>query len=138
MIKLPIRSFYARSWIMFFAFAMFAERHGSFNILRPNFNILPDEFTDKDIRNYQAYVDMNNFIIPSANNKIPEGKVWELNQPAYMRECPEAKISELTWMVAPPKQRTVAWDGTFNMPLEGLAHPLHKDAKFIDFAWWEY
>jgi hypothetical protein len=24
------------------------------------------------------------------------------------------------------------------MPLEGLAHPLHKDAKNIDFAWWEY
>eukprot|EP00178_Gracilaria_changii_P010447 TRINITY_DN3041_c0_g1_i1.p1 TRINITY_DN3041_c0_g1~~TRINITY_DN3041_c0_g1_i1.p1 ORF type:complete len:124 (-),score=11.30 TRINITY_DN3041_c0_g1_i1:35-406(-) len=123
---------------MVFAFAMFAERHGSVNPLKPVYHLVEDEFTDKDIRNYQAYEDMTNYIIPSANNKIPEAKIWQLNQPAYLRECPEAKAPELTWMLAPPAQKTVAWDGTFNMPLEGLAHPLHKDAKFIDFAWWEY
>jgi len=79
-------------------------------------------------------------ILPSADNKIPEGKVWQLNQPAYMRECPQAKISEIGNMFnfTGPNSKVVAWDGTFNMPLEGLAHPLHKDAKNIDFAWWEY
>ena len=77
-------------------------------------------------------------IIPTGDNKIHEGKFWELNQPAYMRECPEAKLSELAFIVAHPPQKVVAWDGTFNMPLEGLAHPLHKDAKNIDFTWWEY
>jgi hypothetical protein len=47
-------------------------------------------------------------------------------------------VSEITWMVAAPSAKIVAWDGTFNMPLEGLAHPLHRDGKFVDFAWWEY
>ena len=123
---------------MVFFFAMYAERHGSLNPFKPYYQLVRDEFTDKDIRNYQAYHDMTSFIIPTANNKISEAKLWQLNQPAYMREVPEAKASELTWMVAAPKQKNVAWDGTFNMPLEGLAHPLHKSAKFIDFAWWEY
>jgi hypothetical protein len=123
---------------MLMALAIYYERKGSLNIFAPHINVLEDEFTDKDIRNYQAYTDMNNPIIPASNNKIPESKIWQLNQPAYMRECPEAKIGELGFMVAPPASKIVAWDGTFNMPLEGLAHPLHKDAKFIDFAWWEY
>jgi len=81
---------------------------------------------------------MANPIIPTSNNKIPEGKVWQMNQPAYMRECPQAKLGEITNILHSPTPKVVAWDGTFNMPLEGLAHPLHKDAKFIDFAWWEY
>lgn len=136
--QLPIRNFYARSWIMIFALAMYHERKGTLNIFSPNFYVLKDEFTDKNIRNYQAFVDMTNPIIPHASNKIPEGKVWQLNQPAYLREAPEAKLSEIAQIWLPPTERVVAWDGTFNMPLAGLAHPLHKDAKFIDFAWWEY
>jgi len=36
---------------------------------------------------------MANPIIPNADNKIPEAKLWQLNQPAYMRECPQAKMS---------------------------------------------
>ena len=123
---------------MFIALAMYYERKGTLNIFAPAANILKDEFTDKDIRNYQAYTDMNNPIIPSSNNKIPESKIWQLNQPAYLRECPQAKLGEISHMVASPTPKVVAWDGTFNMPLEGLAHPLHKDAKNIDFTWWEY
>ncbi len=60
---------------------------------------------------------MTHPIIPTANNKISEAKLWQLNQPAYMRECPEAKLGELGTILAPHKERTVAWDGTFNMPL---------------------
>ena len=81
---------------------------------------------------------MSHPIVPHASNKIKECKVWQMNQPAYLREVSEAKLSEVPWMVAPPTAKTVAWDGTFNMPLQGLAHPLHKDGKFIDFVWWEY
>ena len=36
-------------------------------------------------------------------------------------------------ILLPPAENTIAWDGTFNMPLEGLAHPLHKDAKYVSF-----
>lgn len=123
---------------MFFAAAMYYERHGSFNPFHSFTQVLEDEFTNKEIRNYQAYSDMTQPIIPNANNKIQEAKVWQLNQPAYLRECPEIKLGELGSMFAAPTPKVVAWDGTFNMPLEGLAHPLHKDAKNIDFVWWEY
>ena len=136
--ELPVRNFYARCWLMFFGYCMLLERKGSVNPLNELHLIARDEFTDKDLRNYQAYSDMAHPIIPHSSNKIPESKVWQLNQPAYMREAPEAKIGELAWMVAAPQPKVVAWDGTFNMPLAGLAHPLHKDAKFIDFCWWEY
>ena len=77
---------------MFFAAAMYYERKGTFNPFATNAQILEDEFTDKEIRNYQAYTDMTHPIIPTANNKISEAKLWQLNQPAYMRECPEAKL----------------------------------------------
>ena len=40
---------------MFFAFAMFAERKGSINPFKALHQVVKDEFTDKDIRNYQAY-----------------------------------------------------------------------------------
>ena len=136
--ELPIRNFYARSWIMIFALAMYAERKGTVYPFQPWTVVQRDEFTDKDIRNYQAYQDMTRPILPHASNKIPEGKVWQLNQPAYMREVPEAKLSEIPWIVSAPEKKVVAWDGTFNMPLAGLAHPLHKDAQFIDIPWWEY
>lgn len=102
---------------MFYFLCIYAERKGTWNPFNPINVILEDEFTDKDIRNYQAYKDMNNWIIPRASNKIPEGKVWQMNQPAYMREAPEAKVSEVTWIVAAPAAKRVAWDGTFNMPL---------------------
>jgi len=45
---------------------------------------------------------MNNPLIPHASNKIPEAKVWQLNQPAYMREAPEIKLSELAQIWLPP------------------------------------
>ena len=93
---------------MFFAAAMYYERKGTFNPFAPYANVIRDEFTDKDIRNYQAYTDMTQPIIPSANNKIPEGKLWQLNQPAYMRECPEAKLGEISWMLAAPPSN---WGG---------------------------
>lgn len=86
--ELPIRNFYARCWIMFFAFSMYYERKNSLNPFTPLNLIIEDEFTDKDIRNYQAYTDMNQLIVPHSSNKMPESKVWQLNQPAYLREAP--------------------------------------------------
>ena len=123
---------------MFVALAMYMERKGNLNHFAPQVQILKDEFTDKDIRNYTVYGDVTRPIVPTADNKISEGKVWQLNQPAYMRECHQAKMSEIPQVIINPTPKVVAWDGTFNMPLAGLAHPLHKDAKHIDFAWWEY
>ena len=75
--------------------AGYAARHGTLVPFWIKHNLQKDEFTDKDIRNYTAYNDMNCPLIPTADNKIPEAKVWQLNQPAYMREYPAAKISEI-------------------------------------------
>lgn len=102
---------------MFFALCIFAERKAAINPLKATSIVQEDEFTNKDIRNYQAYQDMTSPILPHASNKVMEAKVWQMNQPAYMREAPEAKMSEMTWILAPPSAKTVAWDGTFNMPL---------------------
>jgi hypothetical protein len=46
---------------------------------------------------------MSRVIIPKANNKISEAKVWELNQPAYMREHPAGKLNEIGSLFIPPK-----------------------------------
>ena len=69
--QLPIRNFYARSFLMFYALAIYYERNGTINPFTPTKQLVRDEFTDKDIRNYQAYTDMTQPIIPAANNKIP-------------------------------------------------------------------
>jgi hypothetical protein len=50
-----------------------------------------------------------------------------------MRDKPIKQFSELHHMIFPPEKKNVYWDGTFNMPLEGLAHPLHKDCINLDF-----
>ena len=78
---------------MFAFLAGWTSRTGSILPFYANFRIQKDEFTDKDIRNYTVYTDMSEPIILSADNKIPEAKVWQLNQPAYMREYPSAKVS---------------------------------------------
>lgn len=124
---------------MIFAFGMLVERTGGSPLLwKAKTVALRDEFTDKPIRNYQCYKDLNEQVIPRSDNKISEARVWRLNQPGYLKEVPSAKISELIWNLVPPKKKQVAWDGTWNMPLAGLAHPQSKDGKHIEFTWWEY
>jgi hypothetical protein len=73
---------------MFYFLCIFAERKAAWNPLYAFNQVLKDEFTDKEIRNYQAYQDMTNHILPNAANKVAEAKVWQMNQPAYMREAP--------------------------------------------------
>ena len=101
-----------------------------------NLTVRPDKWSYKHLRNYQAYEDHFVKAIPSLDNRVPEARLWQMNQPGYLRPTP-AKYLEtgLTVMLAPPKEKEVSWDGTWNMPLEGLAHPRHKDAKWVDFIY---
>lgn len=71
-------------------------------------------------------------------NKIPERHLWKLNQPAYMKEIRDSPVFAIKDIFHINNKKVIAWDGTFSMPLERLAHPLHKDAKRVDFPWWEY
>lgn len=41
-IQLPIRNFYARSWIMIFALAAYHERKGTLNLFSPFYPVLKD------------------------------------------------------------------------------------------------
>jgi hypothetical protein len=92
-----------------------------------------DQWTAKDIRNYAIYEDSRTQIIPSNYNKLPESRVWKIAQPGYLRRTPERFSMTQHEIFLQPAERNLVWDGTFNMPLEGLAHPLHKDAKCVDF-----
>ncbi len=94
---------------------------------------VPDIWTAKDIRNYGAFTDSRVQVIPSNNNKLSEARLWKLSQPGYLRFTPERATLTAHQVIFRPERKTVAWDGTWNMPLAGLAHPLHKDAKYFDF-----
>ena len=94
---------------------------------------VPDIWTGKEIANYAAFDDARTQVIPSNNNKLSESRLWRLSQPGFLRFTPERSALTAHQVIFRPEIKTVAWDGTFNMPLAGLAHPLHKDAKYYDF-----
>lgn len=94
---------------------------------------VPDMWTAKNLRNYRALNDSHVQVIPSNNNKLSEARLWKISQPGFLRHTPERATLTAHQVIFRPEQKTVAWDGTWNMPLAGLAHPLHKDAKYFDF-----
>ena len=101
-------------------------------LLHKDVTVVPDRWSYKDIKNYQAYKDHLTKVIPNVDNRLPERRVWELEQPGYMKHTPERYLGSA--MTAPfVSRQPIAWDGTWNMPLESLAHPRHKDAKWADF-----
>lgn len=51
--------------------------------------IASDPWSFKDLKNYQAYYDHNHKVIPTLNNRLPEHRLWQLNQPGYLRSTPE-------------------------------------------------
>ena len=77
---------------------------------------VPDRWTNKDIKNYQAYKDHVEKKIPNLENRLPEKRVWELAQPGYMRYTPERYVGTAMSSVF-LERRPIAWDGTWNMPL---------------------
>ena len=131
--EIPIRNFYARSFLMFVFIAKMAETYTVPLGLQGIISAVPDIWTAKDIRNYVAFHDSHTQVIPSNNNKLSEGRLWKLAQPGFLRWTPERSSLTAHQVIFRPENRSVAWDGTWNMPLQGLAHPLHKDAKYYDF-----
>ena len=129
--KLPVRNFYARSLIMIAFMAKIAETTRNPFTLKADYIGVEDDWTNKELRNYDVYQDNRYEVIPNHYNKLPEQTVWKMNQPAYMKNLPQKYLGKATQVFN--SDRKVAWDGTWNMPLEGLAHKLHKDAKYTDF-----
>ena len=96
-------------------------------------SVAPDVWSHKDVRNYGAYTDSHTQVIPRNQNKLSESRVWQMAQPGFLRWTPERSPFTAHQVIFRPEHKRVAWDGTWNMPLYGLAHPLHKDAKTYDF-----
>jgi hypothetical protein len=131
--ELPIRNFYARAWIMFFFLSK--VMHTSGWLIGNGVTRAPDDWSFKEYKNYQAWKDWNIHSIPTHENRLPEERVWQLAQPAFMKRTHNSSIESGHTVLFPPKTTNVTWDGTWNMPLEALAHPKHKDSKWIDFMY---
>jgi hypothetical protein len=118
---------------MFVFMAKLGETYSVPFNLKGMMTIAPDAWTAKDIKNYDVYTDSHVQVIPSNNNKLSEARVWKVSQPGYLRFTPERAALTAHQVLFRPEAKNVAWDGSWNMPLGGLAHPLHKDAKYFDF-----
>jgi hypothetical protein len=131
--ELPIRNFYARSFLMFVFVAKMAETYTIPLSMTGIITAVNDPWTSKDVRNYGAFTDSHTQVIPRNQNKLSEARLWQLSQPGYLRWTPERASLTAHQVFFRPEFKNVAWDGTWNMPLKGLAHPMHKDAKYYDF-----
>ena len=80
--ELPIRNLYARAWIMLFAFNYFTDTAPGW--IGKGITFAPDPFLHKDIKNYGIYNDLICRTAPGLDNKLPEHKLWKLNQPGHL------------------------------------------------------
>ena len=90
--ELPIRNFYARSWIIFGIGAQIATCSPLFTTLR----LAEDEWNDKTIKNYGVYNDWKYRTAPTLDGRLPEEKLWMNNQPGYLRTT-LAKSTATAW-----------------------------------------
>lgn len=67
---------------MFFFFGKMADT------LLKGFYFVPDQFTDKAIKNYGVYKTMMGNTPPTLDGKLPEEALWKMNQPGYLRNAP--------------------------------------------------
>ena len=98
--------------------------------------VQPDIWNHKAIRNYGVYNDYVYHSFATLDGRLPERRLWENNQPGFLRPTPHKVFATAGQIpLARPTEKEVAWDGTWNMPLEDLADPKHKDAKSFDFIY---
>lgn len=76
----------------------------------PFFNLTRDAYTSKNINNFDA-VKMNRIqITPNASNRIHEGLLWKMRQPAYLRNMPEMWIGTyFPWMMGGKQAKLASW-----------------------------
>jgi hypothetical protein len=86
--ELPIRNFYARGFIMWVFLAKLSDHLTSFIPYHGYFKlyVAEDQYTNEDVNNYNNVYHIQNFIdIPSALNRVSEGKLWNAKQPGHLR-----------------------------------------------------
>lgn len=58
---------------------------------------------------------------------MPNYIKWRTQQPGFIEDPVGHSLGTAEWLFK--KEREVAWDGTFNMPVLPLATAGHKDSK---------
>lgn len=89
---------------MFYFFGKTAE------VWWKGFSVVPDEFTDKAIRNYGAYQTFYHNTPPTLDGKLPEEALWKMNQPGFLRYTPERYAgSVFQAVVLDPAPKIIDW-----------------------------
>lgn len=108
--ELPIRNLYARAWIMMIGLGYMYDSASGW--IGKGIKLVNDPFLHKDIKNYGIYNDLMNPSFPTHHNKLPEYRLWKLNQPGHLdlpdERYPTTAITALknAWS---PTQNLVPW-----------------------------
>jgi len=138
--ELPIRNFYARGLLMTAFFAKMFDQYG-WGLLLPHgygARAVPSYVTDiwdaaRDVEVFNLSKDaVSSVRIPTVNNQLPASLQWASNQPGHMDTTKQITTKNLPSKLGAFWQ-TAEWDGTFNQPLNGLCHPMHKDSAAINW-----
>merc|ERR1712083_494769 len=135
--ELPIRNFYARGFIMIAYFSKFFDQYGiPYGVNGYGQKTIPVKVDDHwEAARETEVMDLCKTAasmcrIPTSNNKLPASLEWAMAQPGHYKTNFYFTTQNVgSKFGALPRQ--TYWDGTFNMPLNSLAHPLHKDAASI-------
>ena len=100
--ELPIRNFYARTWIMLAFLSKVAETY------LKGFYIVEDEWTNKDVKNYGVYNTLRYRTPPSLDNRLPEEALWKLNQPGFLKDSGRYVDTAINHLLG-SKEKMVAW-----------------------------
>ena len=141
--ELPVRNFYARGTIMFWFFGKYWEQYGlpipwNHNYNRPSACKVEDLFeAARDVECFNVHKKvLTQFDLPDASNRLRPSVEWWAAQPGHMRY--DRAVTKKNFGMVFKKYESVPWDGTFNMPLHALAHPLHKDTCQLQWSAQQY
>lgn len=89
---------------MFYFFAKVAETG------LKGFYAVPDEYTQKSIKNYAAWKTHHFRTPPTLDGKLPEEALWKMNQPGYLSYTPQYFINTaFSSLVFSPPKTIVEW-----------------------------
>ena len=83
---------------MLFGFSYVLDTANSWN--GKGIKMANDPFLNKDIKNFGIYTDTLLRQIPTCDNKLPEHKLWKLNQPGHMN-IPNSKNLATSFFAIP-------------------------------------
>lgn len=134
--ELPLRNFYARSFIMFvYASTVFSQYKLPLPLLSrlgSTLAIKDDEYYHRRLSNFPiAYKTGTSYIPPSDSNSYSSYLLWAAGNPAQINIQEQFTINTLGLHYTKPKP--VQWDGTFSMPTRVIPDKEHKYGAGLRF-----